>query len=440
MRENEVVEFKQELTKNIEHEIIAFLNKYGGTIYVGYNDKGELIGLSDAKADELALASKIKNNITPDASIFVSIEVKTEQNKDYIIIRVSKGTDVYHLSSKDLNTGTYTRNGTTTILSSKEGVKNLIMRSNNITFETSVSMNQDLTFDYASKIFLEKNINLNDKSIQQSLNLRNKKGYLNLALLISDQNPFSIKVAVYPNENKGEFLDRQEFTGSIFEIYENVTKYLKLNSPVYGIIVGLKRKDTESYPDDILREAVLNSIIHRDYSILNSNIINIYQNTSIEILNVGGIYGDLMVDDIISGISSSRNPHLQSICLRLNLGDSLGKGLRTIFSFYKEKDLEPIIKANPSSFILTLPKIQREKKQAKQKIIEDLANNQNLTIEESKEIIIKYLEDHKEINRNTAQTLIGKGRTQTNKLLKQMIEDNILSSKGSGPSIKYILK
>ena len=315
MRENETVEFKQELTNTIENEVIAFLNSYGGTIYIGYDDNGYLVGLKDAKANELSLANKIKNNITPDASLFVSIEIKSEDSLEYILIKVSKGTDVYYLSNKGLYEGTYVRSGTTTILASKEGIKNLIMRSNNITFETSISANQDLTFNYASKEFLEKNININDKAIQQSLYLRNKEGFTNLALLISDQNPFSIKVAVYPSERKKEFLDRQEFTGSIFEIYENVTKYLKLNSPVYGIIIGLKREDTESFPNDILREAVLNSIIHRDYSLFNSNIINIYQDSGIEILNVGGIYGDLNIESIISGISSSRNPHLQAICL-----------------------------------------------------------------------------------------------------------------------------
>ena len=437
MRENEIVEFKQELTKAVENEIIAFLNSYGGTIFIGYDDNGKLLGLKDAKADELALTSRIKNNIYPDATLFVSVEIKLEENKDYIVIKVSKGIDVYHLSSKGLYDGTYVRSGTTTILASKEGVKNLIMRSNNITFETSVSTNQELTFNYASKLFDDKDIDINDKAIQQSLNLRNSKGFLNLALLISDQNPFSIKVAVYPDQGKKEFLDRQEFTGSIFEIYDLVTKYLKLNSPMYGIIVGLKRQDTESFPNDILREAVLNSIIHRDYSIYNSNIINIYQKSNIEIINVGGIYGDLMVEAIISGVSSSRNPHLQSICLRLDLGDSLGKGLRTIFGYYKERDLEAKIQTTPASFILTLPKIQRVDAKIEEQneiIIIDL------TSEEAKEVILDYIKTNKAITRKIIEKLINKSKTTTGTILKELVDDSIIKPIGSGPSTKYILK
>ena len=434
MRENQTIEFKQELTNAVENEVIAFLNSYGGTVFIGYDDKGNLFGLKDAKADELALASRIKNNIYPDATLFVSVEIKEQENKEYIVIKVSKGIDVYHLSSKGLYDGTYIRSGTTTILASKETVKNLIMRSNNVTFETSVSTNQELTFNYATREFKEKGIDINDKAMQQSLNLRNSKGFLNLALLISDQNPFSIKVAVYPDEGKKEFLDREEFTGSIFEIYNQVTKYLKLSSPTYGIIVGLKRQDTEAFPEDILREAVLNSIIHRDYSIFNSNIINIYQDSSIEILNIGGIYGDLIVEDIISGISSSRNPHLQSICLRLDLGDSLGKGLRTIFGFYKDRGLEANIKANPSSFILTLPKIQREAK------TEKVINKIDLTPDEAKEAIKQYLEDNKSISRNVAEELIGKAQSQTANILKQMVDSDVLITEGAGRSTKYVLK
>ena len=86
--------------------------------------------------------------------------------------------------------------------------------------------------------------------------LDNNDYYTNLALLLSDQNPFTIKLAVYQSYEKENFLDRKEFTGSILEIYDKVIEYLKINSATYGIIDSSVRIDKEEFPEFILREIV----------------------------------------------------------------------------------------------------------------------------------------------------------------------------------------
>ena len=145
----------------------------------------------------------------------------------------------------------------------------------NFSFENNVANKQNLTFEYIKKSFGEIGIDISNKNIMKSLSMMDKQEkYTNLALLLSDQNTYTFKIAVYPTTDKLYFLDRKEFSGSLLEIYDKTLDYLKLNSATYGLIDGTIRKDIEEYPEFIIREILLNSLIHRDYSTLTSNIIN----------------------------------------------------------------------------------------------------------------------------------------------------------------------
>lgn len=153
MRENENIEFKELYTENIYKEIVAFLNSYSGTIYLGYNDVGKLIGLDNAKEMEEKLSNGIVQKIVPDCSIFVSINNCVLDGKEYIAINVSKGINIYSLKEKGVLRGTYIRNGSCSIPATEETVKQMIIKNSNLSFETSVANNQNLTFDYIIKAF-----------------------------------------------------------------------------------------------------------------------------------------------------------------------------------------------------------------------------------------------------------------------------------------------
>lgn len=81
MQENENIEFKELYTENIYKEIVAFLNSGSGTIYIGYNDNGELIGLENVKETEEKISNGIRGKIVPDCSVFVSINNATLDNR-----------------------------------------------------------------------------------------------------------------------------------------------------------------------------------------------------------------------------------------------------------------------------------------------------------------------------------------------------------------------
>ena len=423
MQENENIEFKELYTENIYKEIVAFLNSGSGTIYIGYNDNGELIGLENVKETEEKISNGIRGKIVPDCSVFVSINNATLDNKDYIIINVSKGVNIYSLKDKGIIKGTYIRNGSCSMPATEETVKQMIIKNSNITFETSVANNQNLTFNYIREAFMGINIDINNKNIMKNLFMVDNNGnYTNLALLLSDQSPYTVKVATYQSVNKTNFLDRKEFGGSLLEVYDKTLSYLKINSATYGLIDSSIREDIEEYPEFILREIILNSLIHRDYSLLTSNIINIYKDDSIEFISYGSLYGNITIEDVLAGLSTSRNPHLQSIFMRLKRVEAIGSGLRRVNSYYKSKNLDFLVKALPSSFVVRLPRITIDKIPAK----------------DDYKIIIDYLDKNGEITRKQAERLLNKEKTTTSNVLSKMISDKIIKKIGKGPNTKYI--
>ena len=423
MQENENIEFKELYTENIYKEIVAFLNSGSGTIYIGYNDNGELIGLENVKETEEKISNGIRGKIVPDCSVFVSINNATLDNKDYIIINVSKGVNIYSLKDKGIIKGTYIRNGSCSMPATEETVKQMIIKNSNITFETSVANNQNLTFNYIREAFMGINIDINNKNIMKNLFMLDNNGnYTNLALLLSDQSPYTVKVATYQSVNKTNFLDRKEFGGSLLEVYDKTLSYLKINSATYGLIDSSIREDIEEYPEFILREIILNSLIHRDYSVLTSNIINIYKDDSIEFISYGSLYGNITIEDVLAGLSTSRNPHLQSIFMRLKRVEAIGSGLRRVNSYYKSKNLDFLVKALPSSFVVRLPRIAIDKIPAK----------------DDYKIKIDYLDKNGEITRKQAERLLNKEKTTTSNVLSKMISDKIIKKIGKGPNTKYI--
>ena len=424
MNENEQIEFKEIYNENIYKEIISFLNTNSGTIYIGYDDNGNLVGLNNSKEIEEKISNGIKTKIYPDARVFISVNNETFEEKNYISIKVSKGVDIYYLKEKGIVKGTYLRTGSCSIPASEDTVKQMIIRNSSLSFETSISSNQNLTFNYISKTFSENNINLNEINIKENLHITTNKKYTNLGLLFSDQNPFSFKLAVYQSKEKENFLDRKEFNGSILEIYDNLIEFLKLNTATYGLISTSVREDIEEYPEFILREIVLNSLIHRDYSTLTSNIINLYKDDGIELISYGSLYGNITVDDILAGLSTSRNPYLQSIFMRIKRVEAIGSGLRRVNSYYEKLGLNFEVKALPSTFIVILPRIT--------------LNNGNVkNTNKDVNLILEYIDKNGSITRKNAEVLIKREKTSTSILLNKLVEDSILIKVGNGPSTKY---
>ena len=187
------------LTKDIKKEIVAFANTNDGTIYIGIDDSGNVIGLKNADKDLESLSGMIREGIKSDLTLYTKIYIERIEDKDIIIVKVSEAPNKpYYLSDKGLkSSGVYLRHGNASVQASEEVIKKMLIESNSNSFENNVSSIQDLHFEYLKNIFKNHNIEINDNKFKtlSIVNLNNR--YTNLGLLLSDECPYSIKCAIF---------------------------------------------------------------------------------------------------------------------------------------------------------------------------------------------------------------------------------------------------
>jgi len=117
---------------------------------------------------------------------------------------------------------------------------------------------------------------------------------------------------------------------------------------------GLYRTDSRDYSESALREALLNAIVHRDYSFSASTLISVYDN-SVEIVSYGGLAGSISMEDVLNGLSVCRNEKLANIFYRLKFIEAYGTGLKKIRNAYNNSEFKPEFSAGPGSFRVVLP-------------------------------------------------------------------------------------
>ena len=147
--ESESVELKEIYTSDLKKEIVAFANTNGGTIYIGVQNSGEIIGVDNADLVMQQISNSLRDSIRPDVSMFTNIELLQEENKFFVKLTISQGTKKpYYLSDKGLKpTGVYVRSGTTSAPASEDAIRMMIKITDGDSFEANRSLVQELTFN-----------------------------------------------------------------------------------------------------------------------------------------------------------------------------------------------------------------------------------------------------------------------------------------------------
>lgn len=427
--ESEVVELKSQVVSDICKEVIAFANSKGGTIYIGVGDDGEIIGIEDTNRAILQLNNMIRDSVKPDITMFVHYEAVTVENRDIVALIVQQGTNrPYYLAAKGLKpSGVYVRNGTSTDPSTDTAIRRMIKETDGDSFESRRSLEQNLTFKTAEEQFSKRNV-LFDAAKMQTLGMISQDGiYSNTALLLSDQCSHTIKAATFAGTDKSSFQDRRDFGGSIFRQMEEAYAYLDMRNQKRASFEGLYRIDTRDYPEEALREALLNSLVHRDYSFAASTLISVYDDR-IEFVSVGGLPGGIALDDIMLGLSVCRNPNLAAIFYRLELIESYGTGMPKIFEAYAESGLKPKIEVSSNAFKITLPNRNASSK-FKSVVSESMRSDE--------EAILDFISVNGYVTRSTVEKLLGISQSTANRILKRMLEGGLLLQECSGRRTRY---
>lgn len=454
--ESENREYKEQFTEDAYKTVIAFANTGGGILYIGINDLGSVVGVDNVDDSYTRLTNGIRDSIAPDITMFIRYVLRED---NVIEIHVGEGSyKPYYIKKKGLKpTGVYVRQGASTVQASSEQIRRMIKDADGDVFEELRAMNQNLTFSAMEESFQKRNIPFSEEKFT-SLGLRNPadKQYTNLAWLLSDQCQHTLKIAVFAGEDKSIFKDRREFSGSIFRQLEEGYAYLQLVNRTAGRFSGLERIDLTDYPEEALREALLNAVIHRDYSLRGSIIINA-NDACMEFISLGGLLAGLSKEDICNGISLPRNKKLAELCLRLKLIESYGTGIGKIYRAYQDCDRKPELIITPNTFKLILPnrnseqdKSEKERKRKStysyppifpsydNRLMEQEHSYKALSLQ--KKTVLSYLEEHKSMSEKELQELLQIRKTRAYLLSREMQEEGLIVIEGRGEKKVFRLK
>ena len=409
--ENTNMELKREYTGEIKNTVVAFANTQGGIVKIGIEDDGTICGVQNADDTLTRVTNALRDSILPDITMFVSYNVTDEM---VIEVTVNEGTNKpYFLKEKGMKpSGVYVRQGASSAPASWEQIRAMIKQTDGDKYEVLRSFEQDLSFEYAKEEFKNNNLPF-DQSKYITLGIMNKDNtYSNLGLLISDQCHHTIKIAVFDGVEKKTFKDRKEITGSLLKQLRDVYDYLDLNNKTQTTFSGLDRIDKRDYSELVVREALVNAIVHRDYSFSGSIIINIYDDR-MEFISLGGLVNGLSQNDIKSGISQTRNEKLANIFFRLKHIETYGYGLPNIFSDYEGFIVQPEIKISDNAFVLVIPNKNYIKNHR-----EILPIERSLT--KNEETVIQYIKEYGFVTRDDIEKRLNLKQSRSYQVIREM--------------------
>lgn len=331
------IEYKQQLNDDFEQEVIAFLNyKEGGIIYVGVRKDGQVVGLKDIDITQLQIKDRIKNNIQPSTLGLFDVTVETIDNKEVIKIIISSGTEKpYYLRKKGRTPeGCYIRVGSSKERMTERMIDDMYAKRVKHSLKEIDSPRQELTFNQLKIYYEEHGLKLNDNFLQ-NLDLLTSEGKYNYnAFLLADENNVSIKVVKYLGTNKIELVKNQEYGNRcLITATQRILDRLDVENTTYAKIEYFGRKEQEMIDSKALKEAVINAIVHNDYSYGNSPIIELYSDR-VEITSAGGLPQELSQEEFLEGVTAPRNKELIRVFKDVDLIENIGSGVLRILEAY----------------------------------------------------------------------------------------------------------
>ena len=355
--ENHTVEFKHSWHDEYLKTVAAFANTEGGTIYIGYNDRGEEIGLEESKTKKLL--EDLPNKIRSKLGITPFVQEEIQNRKSLLSIEVPCSSFPVSYNGKF-----YIRAGSTTQeISGIELSSFLLKKTGNSWDELPVSVDVgqiDLELDEETiekfKSLARKRLPLVEQdtitSILQKLKLITEDGKLTRAcILLFGKNPQKYFISAYSKvgrfKNNTIILDTIEVKGNLFQQLDGILEAIKKNINVMFdtsvrdlSLEGVARREIWDYPLDALREAVINTLVHRDYLDTSASIeVRIYDDELI-LSNPGNLMPPLTVEQLKEKHSGrQRNPLIAAVFYYANLIESWGSGTLKIIDLCKEQNL-----------------------------------------------------------------------------------------------------
>ena len=316
---------------------MAFLNnREGGVLYIGLDDEGKPVGVPDLDGTQLKIADRIKNNILPSTLGLFDIVSDTVDNVPVIKILISSGLEKpYYIKKNGMSpSGCFIRMGTSSQPMTTTMIDDLYSKRIHTTLRNIPSPRQDLTFAQLKIYYQERGLELNEKFVN-SLELLTPDGKYNyIAYLLADENGVSIKVAKYAGTDKVDLIENEEYGYcSLIKAINQVMEKLKIENSTMTKVTSTKRIEKNLVEPIQMREAVINAIVHSDFSRKIPPVFEIFSYRMV-FTSYGGLIPGQSEQDFFSCSSMPRNRELIRVFKDVGLVEQLGSGMSRILKVY----------------------------------------------------------------------------------------------------------
>ena len=444
--ESEIVELKKS-TSELREAIIslgAMLNKHSkGMVYFGIKDDGSVLGQQIGKSTLHDISKAISDWIEP--KVHPNIQIKKIQGKDCIVVKVSGQDGVYSARGRY-----YLRIGEEDKKLSVNELRRLVEKKNNYIYAWG-SETSEFSLSKADiptiKGFIEKGrkagrIEYAYDSARNVLNklhlIKGKKLFNAGKALFCKDNRVEVRAAIFATDEKTTFLDIQSFKGTLFDLISQCETYVKEHINWRAKIVNFKRVETPEVPIEAVREAIVNSLCHRDFNNPSGNELAIYRNR-IEIYNPGQFPYDHSPEEFIKGTEKSipRNPLIADTFYYAKDIERWGSGFKRIVDECKAAGVRVTFENIKTGFVVTFyrPKVKIVSEEAKKG--EGLSEG----LSEGLKALLAAIKLSPGIKaKDLSPRLNGRPIKTIERQIKVLIERNLIERRGSRKTGGYYIK
>ena len=425
-------EFKVKLTDKFEEEVISFLNTTGGNIYLGVNDKGDIVGINgNIDLLQRTIKDRIKDNIMPSTLGLYDVIVLEKDNKKYIKVIIARGNErPYYLKGMGMTPDScFIRVGSSIQSMSSEMINNEFSKRTRNSLKNIVSPKQDLTFSQLKIYYEEKGFSINNNFLKQ-LDLYTDDGKYNYnAYLLADNNSISIRFGKYDGINSVNLIENEDFGNCcIIKATKNILNKLEIENKTFTKIEYPERKEIKMYDYIAVREAVVNAIVHNDWSNEYSPKFEIFSDRLV-ISSNGGIQDNTTKEEFLEGFSLPKNKELMKVFNDLDLVEQMGTGIIRILQSYNKDSFEFF----PNFIRVTFPfnenKFKTNTKEIKNNSLTEIQNN-----------IIGLMLDSPTITQETLARLLDVNIRTIQRNIKTLIDVGLIERTGSTKKGEWIVR
>ena len=350
--EGKTLEFKRDLSspKNLLRTMVAFANTAGGQVIIGVDDKTRLpVGVERPLDEEERVCSLIADAIRP--RLVPNVEMITVEDKTLLVVEVFlSGSRPHWLKAEGPEGGVYVRLGSTNRQADRELIAELRRSVEGVAFDElpipGLSVD-DLDLAALKTLFHDQR-DLGENELLRLRLLKNEQGRLvptkGAVLLLGKerQKHFPdawVQCGRFVGRDKADIFDHIELYDHLPQAVDSIMLFLKKHAMRGADFSEIRRKDVWSIPLGILREAVINSLVHADYSQRGAPIRIAFFDDRIEIENPGILLPGMTIDDMRQGVSKIRNHVIARVFRELNLIEQWGSGIPRIFREAEELGL-----------------------------------------------------------------------------------------------------